>query len=115
MEAVNIIIAIASFGGVGTLFFLMTHFLGKIGSKKFKPENIFNNKKNIIIESIKNNYNDSVKLETKINNIDNKLTENKKTEIKTIINNAEKEIETVLKTENISDIQKDIDIGWEDI
>ena len=115
MDALNVILGIAGCGGLGAIFYFLPQLLGKFNFNKVNSEEIFQQKQNIHQEIIKNNYQESVKLETKVNTIDNKLTVEKKEQISKIVETASKEIEDIMKKKSLSDIQNEIDIGWEDI
>ncbi len=114
MEGLSVLLSIAGCGGLAAIFYLFPSILSKLKPNKINPMEIFQQKQKVEEEIIKNNYQDSVKLETKIKTID-KITVEKKKEINEVVDNASKKIEEIMKKESIADIQQEIDDGWEDI
>ncbi len=109
------IYAILGCGGLAAIAMFIPRIIGGFKGKQIKKIiDGLPNKQEIIEENIKVNYQNSIKLETKIKT-NNKLDIEKKQEIKKITDKASEKINIILNTEKLYDIQEVIDNNWDDI
>jgi biopolymer transport protein ExbB/TolQ len=97
---------LGSVGLVGLLMVLLSKFSsGNLNIDAFKKKQKEGEK------AVEENIKESVKLEVKVKDAE-KITEEKKEEIKKITESASAEIQKIINKKDISDIDKDVDDGW---